>query len=79
MHWVKLAQHHLHTTRTLFRRSLFIHRCVSVGVMSDAIKKGLRGCARCVVPGVSAAVAIATWLGRALAVGVRKLLGGLNV
>jgi len=31
------------------------------------------------VPGVSAAVAIAAWLGRALAVGVRKLLGGLDV
>ena len=30
------------------------------------------------VPGVSAAVAIAAWLGRALAVGVRKLLGGLD-
>jgi len=28
------------------------------------------------VPGVSATVVIAAWLGRALAVGVRKLLGG---
>jgi len=36
---------------------------------------------RCVVPGVSAAVAVAVaaWLGRALAVGARKLLGGLDV
>jgi len=42
-------------------------------------EKGLRGRARCVVPGVSAAVAIAAWLGRALAVGVRKLLHGLDV
>jgi len=32
-----------------------------------------------VVPGVSAAVAIAAWLERALAVGVRTLLGGLDV
>jgi len=31
------------------------------------------------VPGVSAAVAIAAWLGYALAVGVRRLLGGLDV
>jgi len=51
----------------LFHRSLFIR------------ENGLRGRARCVVPGVSAAVAIATWLGRALAVGARKLLGGLDV
>ena len=42
-------------------------------------EKGLQGRARCVVPGVSAAVAIAAWLGRALAVGVRILLGGLDV
>jgi len=39
----------------------------------------LRGRARCVVPGVSAAVAIAAWLARALAVGVRTLLDGLDV
>jgi len=46
----------------------------SVGLFSSAAaKKGLRGRARCVVPCVSAAVAIAAWLGRALAVGVRKL------
>jgi len=41
--------------------------------------KGPRGRAGCVVPGVSAAVAIAAWLGRALAVGLRKLVGGLEV
>jgi len=40
---------------------------------------GLGGRARCVFPRVSAAVAIAAWLGRALAVGVRKPLGGLDV
>ena len=39
----------------------------------------LRGRAQCVVPGVSAAVAISAWSGRVLAVGVRKLLRGLNV
>jgi len=39
----------------------------------------LRGRARCVAPGVSAAVAIAAWLGRALAVGVRNILGGVDV
>jgi len=32
-----------------------------------------------VAPGVSAAVAIAAWLGRALAVGVKKDLGGIDV
>jgi len=42
-------------------------------------EKGLRGRARCVVPDVSADVAIAAWLGRALAVVVRKLMGGLDV
>ena len=42
------------------------------------LEKGLRGRARCVVPGVSAALAIAAWLGRALAVGVRKLLRKLD-
>ena len=48
--------------------------------MSDAISEnGLRGRAWCVVPGLSAAVAIAAWLGRALAVGVRRLLGWLDV
>jgi len=49
------------------------------GTSSSSCEKGLRGCARCVVPGVSAAVATAAWLGRAFAVGVRKLLGGLDV
>jgi len=52
--------------------------------MSDAISagekgKGLRGRARCVVPSVSAAVGIAAELGRALAVGVTKLFGRLDV
>jgi len=53
----------------------------SIGLFSSAAvcEKGLRGRARCVVSGVSAAVAIAAWLGRALAVGVRKLLGGIEV
>jgi len=47
----------------------------SVGLFSSA---ALRGRARCVLSGTSAAVAIAAWLGRALAVGVRKILGGLD-
>jgi len=53
--------------------------CVYWTLLRKFRGKRLRGRARCVVPGVSAAVAIAAWLGRALAVGVRTPLGGLDV
>jgi len=46
---------------------------------SVSFQKGLRGRARSVVPDVTAAAVIAAWLGRALAVGMRKLLGGPDV
>jgi len=39
----------------------------------------LRGRARCVALRASADVASAAWSGRALAVGVKKYLGGLDV
>jgi len=59
--------------------------CVSVsGVLFSVgvcvcVREGLRGRARCVAPRASADVASAAWSGRALAVGVKKDLGGLDV
>jgi len=54
--------------------------CVGVLLFTSfGCEKRLRGRAQCMVPGVSAAVAIAAWLGHALAVGVRTLSGGLDV
>jgi len=46
---------------------------------SNLVREGLRGRARCVAPRASADVASAAWSGRALAVGVIKDLGGLDV
>ena len=43
------------------------------------MRLGLRGHARYVAPRASADVASAAWSGRALAVGVKKDLGGLDV
>jgi len=46
---------------------------------STPLPHWLRGRARCVAPRASADVASAAWSGRALAVGVKKDLGGLDV